>query len=477
MAAGWIYWILLWEEPYLEWSCPLNHNATLLVIDDEESQLIAIGGFLRKIGYTVITSRSAEDALPIFEREPIDLVISDMRMSGMSGLELLQKIKPSLPDTMFILMTAYGTVDNAVESIKQGAFNYLTKPIDLNQLEISITKALESRRLIAENRQLKDILKSRGEANGIISASDQMDQILNIVARVSPTTATVLIQGESGTGKERIAQAIHYGSPRSDKPMVTINCAAVPETLLESELFGHERGAFTGAHAVRKGKLEFADGGTLFIDEIGDIPLSLQPKLLRFLQEGTVERLGSAKTIKLDIRVIAATHRDLRQMVKEDKFREDLFYRLNVVNIVIPPLRERKDDVILLTEHFIKLYSQKNSKKIFGLTREAKDALIKHSFPGNVRELENAIEAAVVLTRNEALGLEDLPISFREINQSAANESSDSLLVKLEAIEKKLITEALQKNGGNKSQAARELGISEKNIRDRLKKWDQANQQ
>jgi DNA-binding NtrC family response regulator len=460
-------------ERFLDWSCPLNNDATLLVIDDEESQLIAIGGFLRKIGYNVITSRSAEDAVPIFEREPIDLVISDMRMSGMSGLELLQKIKPSQPDVMFILMTAYGTVDNAVESIKQGAFNYLTKPIDLNQLEISITKALESRRLIAENRQLKDILKSHGEANGIISASEQMDQILNIVARVSPTTATILIQGESGTGKERIAQAIHYGSPRSDKPMVTINCAAVPETLLESELFGHERGAFTGAYAIRKGKLEFADGGTLFIDEIGDIPLSLQPKLLRFLQEGTVERLGSAKTIKLDIRVIAATHRDLRLMVKDDKFREDLFYRLNVVNIVIPPLRERKDDVVLLTEHFIKLYSQKNSKKIFGLTREAKDALIKYNFPGNVRELENAIEAAVVLTRNEAIGLEDLPISFREINASSSEDFSGSLLAKLEAIEKKLILEALQKNGGNKSQAARDLGISEKNIRDRLKKWEQ----
>jgi DNA-binding NtrC family response regulator len=460
-------------ERFLDWSCPLNNDATLLVIDDEESQLIAIGGFLRKIGYNVIASRSAEDAAPIFEREPIDLVISDMRMSGMSGLELLQKIKPSQPDIMFILMTAYGTVDNAVESIKQGAFNYLTKPIDLDQLEISITKALESRRLIAENRQLKDILKSHGAANGIISASEQMEQILNIVARVSPTTATILIQGESGTGKERIAQAIHYGSPRSDKPMVTINCAAVPETLLESELFGHERGAFTGAHAVRKGKLEFADGGTLFIDEIGDIPLSLQPKLLRFLQEGTVERLGSAKTIKLDIRVIAATHRDLRMMVKEDKFREDLFYRLNVVNIVIPPLRERKDDVILLTEHFIKLYSQKNSKKIFGLTREAKDALIKYNFPGNVRELENAIEAAVVLTRNEAIGLEDLPISFREINPSLSDDSSGSLLAKLESIEKKLILEALKKNGGNKSQAARDLGISEKNIRDRLKKWEQ----
>jgi len=453
----------------------LNNDATLLIIDDEESQLIAICGFLRKLGYNVISCSSAESALPIFEREPVDLVISDMRMPGMSGLDLMRKIKPAIPDIMFILVTAYGTVDNAVESIKEGAFNYLTKPIDLDQLEISIAKALESRRLIAENRQLKDILKSRGEAKGIISVSEQMEHILNVVARVSPTTATVLIQGESGTGKERIAQAIHYGSPRSDKPMVTINCAAVPETLLEAELFGHERGAFTGAHVACKGKLEYADGGTLFIDEIGDMPLSLQPKLLRFLQEGTVERLGSAKTIKLDIRVIAATHRDLRQMVKEEKFREDLFYRLNVVNLIIPPLRERKNDIILLTEYFIKLYSQKNSKMVFGLTREAKDLLLKYDFPGNVRELENAIEAAVVLCRHEAIGVEDLPLSIKETSAGLSMEDTGSLLAKLEAIEKKLIFEALEKHAGNKSQAARALGISEKNIRDRLKKWDQAN--
>jgi len=453
----------------------LNNDATLLIIDDEESQLIAICGFLRKLGYNVISCSSAESALPIFEREPVDLVISDMRMPGMSGLDLMRKIKPAIPDIMFILMTAYGTVDNAVESIKEGAFNYLTKPIDLDQLEISIAKALESRRLIAENRQLKDILKSRGEAKGIISVSEQMEHILNVVARVSPTTATVLIQGESGTGKERIAQAIHYGSPRSDKPMVTINCAAVPETLLEAELFGHERGAFTGAHVARKGKLEYADGGTLFIDEIGDMPLSLQPKLLRFLQEGTVERLGSAKTIKLDIRVIAATHRDLRQMVKEEKFREDLFYRLNVVNLIIPPLRERKNDIILLTEYFIKVYSQKNSKMVFGLTREAKDLLLKYDFPGNVRELENAIEAAVVLCRHEAIGVEDLPLSIKETSAGLSMEDTGSLLAKLEAIEKKLIFEALEKHAGNKSQAARAMGISEKKILDRLKKLHQTN--
>ncbi len=442
------------------------------MVDDEESQRLAVGGFLRKLGHNIICCQNAEEALAVVEREPVDLVISDMRMPGMSGLELLQKARAVTPDIMFILITAYGTVDGAVESIKRGAFNYLTKPIDLDQLEIGITKALENRRLLAENRELKDLLKMKGGHKGIISSSAQMDNILNIVARVAPTTATVLIQGESGTGKERIAQALHYGSPRAERPMVTINCAAVPETLLEAELFGHEKGAFTGAHAARKGKLEFADGGTLFIDEIGDMPLSLQPKLLRFLQEGTIEKLGSSKTLQLDIRVIAATHRDLKQLVKEERFREDLFYRLNVVNILIPPLRERRDDLLPLAEHFIRLYSQKNSKMVFGLTREAKDALLKYAYPGNVRELENAIEAAVVLTRSEAIGFDDLPLSFRAAGATLPEEGTGSLLSRLEEIEKRLILDALEKAGGNKSRAARELGISEKNIRDRLKKWD-----
>jgi DNA-binding NtrC family response regulator len=450
----------------------VNNKGTLLVVDDEESQCIAIGGFLRKAGHNVVCCRSAEEAIDIIDREPVDLVVSDMRMPGISGLELLQRAKSKLPDIMFIMMTAYGTVDGAVESIKQGAFNYLTKPIDLDQLEININKALENRRLLVENRELKGLLKNRGESKGIISASRQMEEILNLVARVSPTGATVLIQGESGTGKERIARAVHYGSPRSEKPMVTINCAAVPETLLEAELFGHEKGAFTGAHAARIGKLEYADGGTLFIDEIGDMPPSLQPKLLRFLQEGTIERLGSPKTIKLDIRVIAATHRDLRQLVKDRKFREDLFYRLNVINIVIPPLRKRREDLLPLAEHFIKLYSRKNSKMVFGLTREAKDALMKYDYPGNVRELENVIEAAVVLSRSEAIGLEDLPSSIKEGSHYGSEEASGSLLARLEALEKKLVFEALEKAGGNKSQAARDLGISEKNIRDRLKKWE-----
>ena len=449
----------------------MHEKGTILIADDEEGQRQALAGFLRKLGYNVITSGDGESAYKAIESELVDVVISDMRMPGISGLELLKMSRALVPDIMFILMSAFGSVDGAVECMKHGAFNYLTKPINLDELEVSVTKALENRRLVVENRALKDLLKSRGELKGIIYASRAMEEVLNLVARVAPTAATVLIQGESGTGKERIAQAIHFGSPRASNPMLTINCAAVPETLLEAELFGHEKGAFTGAVLARKGKLEVADGGTLFIDEIGDMPLSLQPKLLRFLQEGTIERLGSAKTLKLDIRIIAATHRNLQQMVGDGKFREDLFYRLDVINIDIPPLRERREDFVPLAEHFIKIYSEKNTKKVFGLSREAKDALLKYDYPGNVRELENAIEAAVVLSRNEAIGIDDLPLSFRSGQGVPETSESDSLPVRLEAMEKKIIIDTLKRAGGNKSQAARELGISEKNIRDRLKKW------
>lgn len=449
----------------------MSNRATILVVDDEESQRQAIAGFLRKLGYEIIVEADGESAYKKIEGRAVDIVISDMRMPGMTGLVLLTRARSLVPDIIFILMTAYGSVDSAVESMRQGAFNYLTKPINLDELEISITKALENRRLVTENRRLKEMLVSRGELDGIISASAQMDDVLNLVARASPTIATVLIQGESGTGKERIARAIHYGSKRADRPMVIVNCAAIPETLLESELFGHEKGAFTGASFARKGKIESADGGTLFIDEVGDMPLSLQPKLLRFLQDGTIERLGSTKMQKLDIRIIAATHRDLRQLVTDEKFREDLFYRLNVINITIPPLRERKADIVLLAEHFIKLYSERNAKKVYGLSREAKDTLLKYHYPGNVRELENAVEAAVVLTRNEAIGLDDLPLSFRLGQSHLDSEAGQTLPVKLEALEKKMVFDSLRRADGNKSQAARELGISEKNIRDRLKRW------
>lgn len=449
----------------------MNKKARILIVDDEESQLKAVGGFLGKIGYDVSLSSNVNAAISLLDSQPIDLVLSDMRMPGKSGLEFLKIAKDKLPDIAFILMTAYGSVSDAVEAMKSGAFNYISKPIDLDELEVGISKALENRRLLAENRRLKDLLAAGSKFEGIVSESPEMEEILNLVSRVASSSTTVLIQGESGTGKERIAKAIHYSSPRADMPLVTVNCAAVPETLLEAELFGHEKGAFTGAHAARKGKLEHADGGTLFIDEIGDMPLTTQPKLLRFLQEGTIERLGSVESRKLDIRVIAATHRDLRGMIEEKKFREDLFYRLNVINIAIPPLRERRSDIIPLAEHFIRIYSDRNSKKVYGLTRAARDAIMKYDFPGNIRELENAVESAVVLARGEAIEADDLPLAFGPGNVAADFRDDAPLPDRLEAFEKKMVFEGLKKAGGNKSEAARRLGISEKNIRDRLKKW------
>ena len=449
----------------------MSEKAKILIVDDEEIQLKAIGGFLKKLGYDIVTSSNADTAISILDSDPVDLIISDMKMPGKTGLQLLKIAREKLPDIAFILMTAYGSVKDAVEAMKLGAFNYISKPIDLDELEIGIAKALENRRLITENRRLHNLLSMGSKFEGIVSESREMDEVLNLVSRVAAASSTVLILGESGTGKERIARAIHYGSPRADKPLVTINCAAMPESLLESELFGHEKGAFTGAHIIRKGKLEYADKGTLFIDEIGDMPLTTQPKLLRFLQEGTVERLGSSVSKNLDIRVIAATHRDLRQMVEEKRFRDDLYYRLSVINIVIPPLRERKADILSLAEHFIKIYSDRNSKKVFGLTRKAKDAIIKYSFPGNVRELENAIESAVVLSRGEAIDIDDLPLSFGSDNRIMEDDDNSPLPARLEAFEKKLVFENLKMANGNKSEAARKLGISEKNIRDRLKKW------
>lgn len=452
----------------------MDNTAKILFVDDEESQRKAIGGFIEKKGFYIKTCPDGDAALELIRNESWDIVLSDLKMPGMTGIELLRQAKQLVPDIVFILFTAYGTVEGAVEAMKLGAFDFVTKPVDLDVLEMMINKALENRRLLVENRRLRELVESSGRAEGIISESPRMEEVINLVARTAPSSATVLIAGESGTGKERIARAIHYGSKRADRPMITVNCAAIPETLLEAELFGHEKGAFTGAHIARKGKIESAQGGTLLIDEIGDMPLSLQPKLLRFLQEGTIEKLGSADTKKLDIRVIAATHRNLRDMVEKGEFREDLFFRLSVINIDIPPLRDRKQDILPLAEHFIKIYSEKNSKKVEGMSRAAKDLILKYSYPGNVRELENAIEAAVVLSRGEAIEADDLPANFGS-GRGSVKSAAQTLPELLEVYEKSLVMEGLKKSGGNKSEAARILGISEKNIRDRLKKWGLSN--
>ncbi|MEK7879476.1 MAG: sigma-54 dependent transcriptional regulator, partial [candidate division NC10 bacterium] len=363
---------------------------------------------LAKRGFEVSLAADGREALARFSREPFDLVLTDQKMPGFSGLELIEAVRAQNPETPVIVMTAYGTIETAVAAIKAGADDYLTKPLNLDELLHRVYQARERQRLLRENRELREALQERHRVEGIIGESGRMQEVLSLVRRVAPSDATVLIRGESGTGKELIAKAIHYASPRAAGPLVRVNCAALPESLMESELFGHEKGAFTGAVATRKGRFELADGGTLFLDEIGDLPLHLQVKLLRALQEREIERVGSSRPITANVRVLAATHRDLEALVREGRFRDDLYYRINVVTVTLPPLRERREDLPLFIEHFLRRFAEKNGKVIRGLTRDAREALLRYDYPGNVREMENLIERAVVLTRDEVIGPEDL---------------------------------------------------------------------
>ncbi len=445
----------------------------ILIIDDEEAQLLSLKSFLQRRKYKIFTAEDGKKGLEIAEKNPIDLILTDFRMPEWDGMTVLKKVKELNPEIDVVVMTAYGNVENAVEMMKSGAYDYLTKPINLDDLEILIQRVAEKRMLQAENRALKAELESRFSFEGIISRSSEMENVLNTAARVAPSKATVLVRGESGTGKEVIARAIHFASPRRDKPFVVVNVAALSENLLESELFGHEKGAFTGAVQQRIGRFEQADGGTLFIDEVGDIALPVQVKLLRAIQFGQVERLGSNKTIDVDVRIIAATHRPLEEMLENGSFREDLFYRLNVVSIWIPPLRKRKADIPPMVEYFIKKYADQNNKAVKGITREALDFLMKYDFPGNVRELENMIESAVVLCRGELITQNDLPAQMKNKSERAILDPyrlEQGYQNKMQAFEREMIREALTQSGGNQSAAARLLGITERHLRSRLEK-------
>ena len=446
----------------------------ILIADDEKVQREMLAGFLNKQGYKTVAVEDGAEALDRYSSGSFDLVLTDFRMPGMDGFALLPELKRRNPEAVVVMMTAFGTVNTAVAAMKEGAYDYLTKPIDLEELLLLIQRVEKEIALIRENRQLKEELREKFRIDFIITASGKMEEALNLVARVAPSQATVLILGESGTGKELFARAIHYAGPRAGKPLVKVNCAALPENLLESELFGHEKGAFTGAVARRVGRFEQADEGSIFLDEIGDLSPALQSKLLRVLQEKEIERVGSNQTIKIDVRVIAATNRNLEEAIRKGAFREDLYYRLNVVTLSLPPLRERKEDVPILIDHFLKKYSRENKKQVSSLTKEAKDLLLHYDYPGNVRELENIMERAVVLVRGENITSQDLPLNLRESKSETAPEKSregGSLPETLETLERQLIQSALERSGRIQTRAAEELGINERVLRYKMKKY------
>ncbi len=441
----------------------------ILVVDDEQAQRSTLAGFLTKRGFEAAQAGSGESALELIDSRDFDLVLTDQKMTGISGVELLEKIKQRNPEIEVILITAFGDVRSAVRATKAGAFDYITKPVDLEALEVSIGRALERRQLVAENRLLRQNLEEKHSFSNIISSSGAMEDVLNMAARVARVDSPVLITGESGTGKEMVARAIHQASGRADKPFMAVNCAALNRNLIESELFGHEKGAFTGAVRSRSGKIESAAGGTLFLDELGEISPEIQVKLLRFLQEGTFEHVGSDTELQADVRLLAATNRDLEQALAEGNFREDFYYRINVVNIHIPPLRSRRDDIRCLAEYFVEANAPRLGSK--QLDRQALDALLRYDFPGNIRELQNVVERAMVLARGDIISTADLPPSLGArlpVADSTAEE--DSLTAAVQVLEKRMITEALANNDGVQVRAAAQLGITERNLRYKLKK-------
>jgi two-component system NtrC family response regulator len=441
----------------------------ILVVDDEPAQRELVCGFLQKQGFEAMPAEGGEQGLEIFRQQAFDLVLTDQKMPKLSGLDLLKAVRAINPETSVIVMTAYGSIETAVSAIKEGATDYLAKPLNLDELLHKIQQVRERARLTAENRELREALQRQHRIEGIIGESGEMLELFSMIRRVAPSEATILIRGESGTGKELVAKAIHYASPRAAAPLIRLNCAALPETLLESELFGHEKGAFTGALSRRKGRFELAEGGSLFLDEIGDLTSPLQAKLLRVLQEREFERLGSSEPIRVNVRLLAATHRDLEGLLKAGQFREDLYYRLNVVTLLLPPLRERRQDLPLLMDHFLKRFAEKNRKAIRGFTEEARAALLRYDYPGNVRELENLIERAVVLTRDDVIGAADLPLVIHEPEADAGEEPK--LPAATEAVERRMIREALARCGGIQTRAADLLGISERALRYKLKKY------
>jgi two-component system response regulator HydG len=451
-----------------------SREGSVLVVDDDDAHRTMLRTLLGGWGYTVDEAEDGLKALDKIHERPYDLVLMDVRMVEMSGLEALPQIKRYNPAIPVIIMTAFSSVETAVEALKKGAYDYLTKPFDFDELRLALARAMDHSQLREENRALRESLGASFDTGSIIGQSRPMVDLLETVAMVAPTEATVLITGESGTGKELIAGAIHANSPRQEEPFIKVNCAAITETLLESELFGHEKGAFTGADRRKEGRFRLAHRGSIFLDEVGEMSVAMQVKLLRVLQEKEIQRVGGEEVIKVDVRVMAATNRDLEAGIKEGRFREDLYYRLNVVTLAVPPLRQRQDDIALLSRHFLKTFAKKNRKPIKGFTPQAMDCMVRYGWPGNVRALMNAVERGVILCRGEYISEEDLPFSVKDapIAASEVKAPEQPADIPLDEVEKTTILKTLKSAGGNKSETARRLGITRRTLYKKLKRYD-----
>ena len=447
--------------------------AYILVVDDERSTLDALSTILSREGHDVLTVASGQEALTQLQEEDLDLLLSDVKMPKMDGLALLRHVKAHHPGTVVIMMSGHQDVTAAVEAMKAGAFDYLVKPFGREDVLRTVQKGLAHRLLLVENMSLKRQVRYQIARAQVIGSSPAWRKICEMVEQIAPSRATVLISGESGTGKELIAALIHHLSPRADQPFITLNAAALPATLLEAELFGHEKGAFTGAQQRKPGRFELADGGTLFLDEIGDMPPEVQVKILRVLQDGAFERLGSTRTIRTDVRVVAATNKDLMQEVEAGRFRLDLYYRLNVITLQLPALRQRREDIPLLVVHFLRKYAEQNNKQVSGIQQQALQYLQHYEWPGNVRELENVIERAVVLAKEPIIGLAELPGHFQEKEFLPA--PTDHFVLPLHAtladIEREAIAQALQHSAGNRQATARSLNIGVATLYRKLKEY------
>lgn len=455
-------------------------KARLLVVDDEESIREFLEIMLKKEGYEVTLAEDGSKAKDLLAKKSFDMIISDLQMPNMTGIELLKHVKESYPETVFMMITAFGTTETAVEAMKMGAYDYLTKPFKIDEVRLNIQNALRSKNLEVENKVLKKELVKEYSFQSIVGNSQPMHQIFDLIKRVSQAPTNVLITGESGTGKEVVAKAIHYNGPLKDKPFVTINCGAIPENLMESEMFGHKKGSFTGAVVDKAGLFEVADGGTLFLDEVGELPITIQVKLLRAIQERVIRRVGATEDQKVDVRIIAATNRNLEEMVQKGGFRQDLFYRLNVINIKTPSLRERREDIPLLANHFLKKYNERLNKNISGISQEAMEILKGYDYPGNVRELENLIERTVALEAGATILPESLPpmvnttsgrkmASSNEIEVGPEGLDLDKVMGQ---IEKELLIKAIHTAGGVKKKAAKLLHISFRSMRYRIEKYN-----